>query len=72
MFGMVLRLVHPFLLAPENLIVSEDSAKCSEENGMNGGFFHRCEDADGMGTCGRAAVIEIYLNISDEKCGGEI
>lgn len=39
MFGMVLLLVHPFLLAPENLIVSEDSAKRSEENGMNGGFL---------------------------------
>lgn len=39
MFGTALLLFHPFLLASKNLIVSEDSAKRSEENGMNGVSF---------------------------------
>lgn len=39
MSGMALLLFRPFLLAPKDLIVSEDSAKCSEENGMNGVSF---------------------------------
>lgn len=39
MSGTALLLFHLFLLTPKNLIVSEDSAKSSEENGMNGVSF---------------------------------
>lgn len=68
MSEMTLLLFRPLLLPPKNLIVSEDSAKWTRRKRDEWGFVHRCENADGMGACDRAAVIEIYLKISNERC----
>lgn len=72
MSEMTLLLFRPLLLPPKNLIVSGGSAKWTRGKRDEWGFVHRCENADGMGACGRAAVIEIYLKISNERCECEV